>query len=68
MRRNRGSKWESDWVRRCDRSQVDQGEVLDDCCQVTFALGTFHSKGHIITSKLLWIATKEKLREIPNIN
>ena len=34
-RRNRGSEWELDWVRRYDGDQTDQGEVLDDCCHVT---------------------------------
>ena len=43
-RRNCGSKWELDWVRHYDGGQTDQGEVLDDCCHVTFALGTLRSK------------------------
>ena len=36
-------------MRRGSESQTDQGEVLDDCYYVTFALGTFRSKGHVIT-------------------
>ena len=39
-RKNRGSKWEFDWVRRYGGGQTDQGEVLDDCCHVTSASGT----------------------------
>ena len=50
MRRNHGSKWESSWVSCYGRGQVDQGEVLDDCCYMTFASGAFCSgfEGHII--------------------
>ena len=36
-------------MRCCDESQTDQGKVLDDYCHVTSALGTFRSKGHVIT-------------------
>ena len=27
-------------MRRCNRSQIDQCEVLDDCCHMTFTLET----------------------------
>ena len=43
-RKNRGSKWELDWVRRYGGGQTDQGEVLDDCCHVTSALETLRSE------------------------
>ena len=49
MRRNRGSKWETDWVRYCNEIQADQGEVLDDYYYMTSTLETFCSKSHIIT-------------------
>ena len=42
--RNRGSKWELDWVRLYDGDQTDQGEVLDNCYYVTSASGTFRSE------------------------
>ena len=36
-------------MKRCDRGQADQGEVLDDCCHVTSVSGTLRSEGHVIT-------------------
>ena len=37
-KKKRGSKWEPNWIKRCNRSQIDQGEVLDDYYHVTSAL------------------------------
>ena len=53
MRKNRGSKWEPNWVRHYSESQAEQGEVLDDCCHIASALGTFRSEDHVITHDLL---------------
>ena len=39
----------SDSMKRCGRSQTDQGEILDDCCHVTSTLGTLHFKDHVIS-------------------
>ena len=39
-RRNRGSEWELDWVRRYGGGQIDQGEVLDDYYYMISVLGT----------------------------
>ena len=39
-------------MRQCSKSHTDQGEVLDDYCYVTSALGTFCSESHIITPVL----------------
>ena len=36
-RRYRDSKCEFDKIRRHSRGQADQGEVLDNCCYMTFA-------------------------------
>ena len=35
-------------MRRHGRSQIDQDEVLDDCCHVTSTFGTLRSKGYVI--------------------
>ena len=43
-RRNRGSEWEFDWLRYYGEGQTDPGEVLDDCCYMTSALGTLCSE------------------------
>ena len=43
-RRNRGCKWELDWVRRYGGGQTDQGEFLDNCCHVTSASWTLRSE------------------------
>ena len=37
-------------MKRCNRGQVDQGEVLDNCCHVTSALRTLRFEGHVIIS------------------
>ena len=47
-RKKRSFKWESNWVRRYIRSQADQGKVLDNCCHVISAIGTFCSEDHVI--------------------
>ena len=43
-KRNYGSECELDWVRRYGGGQTDPGEILDDCCYVTSALGTLRSE------------------------
>lgn len=42
-------------MRHCSEDQVDQGEVLDNCYHITFALRTFCSKNHVITEILRFI-------------
>ena len=49
-RKNRGSKWELNWVRHYGGGQTDQGEVLNDCCHVTSVTGTLYS-GVILLQK-----------------
>ena len=63
MRKNRDSKWELSWVRRCDRSQANQEEVLDDCCHVTSVLKALRSgsKDHIIIIALEFFLTLKLL-------
>ena len=55
-RRNRGSKWEFNWVKHYGRGQTDQGEVLGDCCHITFASGTLRSKVTLLQS-IGWLLT-----------
>ena len=56
-------------MRRYDKSQADQSEVLDDCCHMISASGTLCSKGHVIKiasffeHKLYWAWNRQ--REIP---
>ena len=38
-------------MKRYDRCQDDQGEVLDDCCHMSSALGTLCFKGYVIIIK-----------------
>ena len=51
-------------MRHCDRSQTDQGEVLDDCCYVTSTLGTFCSEDHIIIKEKISLLIKEGINDI----
>ena len=58
MKKNRGFKWEPNWIKYYDEGQTDQGEVLDDCCRyVTFALRVLRSKSYVIIYKIsiFWI-------------
>ena len=50
-------------MRRCSRSQTDQGEVLNDYYHVTFALVTPCSKGHVITIASFFLQTSSAKRE-----
>ena len=38
-------------MRRCSGSQTNQGEIQDDCCHVTSALGILRSEDHVITPR-----------------
>ena len=37
-------------MRHYDRGQTEQGEVFDDCCHMTSALGTLCSESQVITN------------------
>ena len=39
-------------MRRYSGGQTDQGEVLDDCCHVTSALGTLRSEVTLLHSNI----------------
>ena len=43
-KKNCGSKWELNRVRRYSRGQTDQGEVLDDYYHMTSVLGILRSE------------------------
>lgn len=59
-------------MRCCGGIQTNQGEVLDDCCHVTFVLRTFHAEGHVITpifllnkiKKIKYILKTQKIETI----